>query len=38
LQKTNGSPACISSSTYLKLIDRGYGTRNDDSSYGWHGC
>jgi hypothetical protein len=25
LQKTNGSPACISSTTYLKLIDRGYG-------------
>lgn len=25
LQKTNGSPACVSSSTYLKLIDRGYG-------------
>lgn len=25
LQKTNGSPACVSSNTYLKLIDRGYG-------------
>jgi hypothetical protein len=25
LQKTNGSPACVSSTTYLKLIDRGYG-------------
>ena len=25
LQKTNGSPACVSSLTYLKLIDRGYG-------------
>ena len=25
LQKTNGSPACVSSSAYLKLIDRGYG-------------
>jgi hypothetical protein len=25
LQKINGTPACVSSSTYLKLIDRGYG-------------
>jgi hypothetical protein len=25
LQKINGAPACVSSSTYLKLIDRGYG-------------
>ena len=25
LQKTNGSPACVSPIAYLKLIDRGYG-------------
>ena len=25
LQKTNGSPACVSPTTYLKLLDRGYG-------------
>ncbi len=25
LQKTNGNPACVMPSTYLKLIDRGYG-------------
>jgi hypothetical protein len=25
LQKTNGTPACVSSSAYLKLVDRGYG-------------
>lgn len=25
LQKTNGSPACVSFTSYLKLIDRGYG-------------
>jgi len=25
LQKINGSPACVSSYSYLKLIDRGYG-------------
>ncbi len=25
IQKNNGVPACVSSSTYLKLIDRGYG-------------
>ena len=26
LQKHNGDPACVSPTTYLKLIDRGYGT------------
>ncbi len=26
LQKNNGNPACVLPSTYLKLIDRGYGT------------
>ena len=30
LQKDNGSPACVIPSTYLKLIERGYG--NFDSS------
>lgn len=25
LQKNNGAPACVSSSAYLKLVDRGYG-------------
>ena len=25
LQKNNGSPACVLPSTYLKLVDRGYG-------------
>ena len=25
LQKDNGSPACVMPSTYLKLVDRGYG-------------
>jgi hypothetical protein len=25
IQKTNGSPACVSPTTYLKLVDRGYG-------------
>ncbi len=25
LQKHNGAPACVSSSAYLKLVDRGYG-------------
>lgn len=25
LQKYNGSPACVSASTYISLIDRGYG-------------
>ena len=30
LQKHNGNPACITPSTYLKLVDRGYG--NYDSS------
>lgn len=25
LQKTNGAPACVSFTAYLKLIDRGYG-------------
>ncbi len=28
LQKTNGNPACVVPSTYLKLIDRGYGSHN----------
>ena len=28
LQKTNGAPACVSPSTYLKLVDRGYGNFN----------
>ncbi len=30
IQKNNGVPACVSPSTYLKLVDRGYG--NYDSS------
>lgn len=30
LQKTNGNPTCVMPSTYLKLVDRGYG--NFDSS------
>jgi len=30
LQKTNGYPSCVMPSTYLKLVDRGYG--NFDSS------
>ena len=30
LQKTNGNPSCVMPSTYLKLVDRGYG--NFDSS------
>lgn len=25
LQKNNGAPACVSSSSYLRLVDRGYG-------------
>jgi hypothetical protein len=25
LQKNNGAPACVSSSAYLGLVDRGYG-------------
>jgi hypothetical protein len=25
LQKTNGYPSCVMPSTYLKLVDRGYG-------------
>ncbi|QUC64330.1 hypothetical protein NsoK4_07840 [Nitrosopumilus sp. K4] len=25
LQKSNGAPACVSTTTYLKLVDRGYG-------------
>lgn len=25
LQKNNGAPACVSPTTYLKLVDRGYG-------------
>ena len=28
LQKTNGNPTCVIPSTYLKLIDRGYGSHN----------
>ena len=28
LQKSNGHPACVMPSTYLKLIDRGYGSHN----------
>ena len=28
LQKSNGNPACVMPSTYLKLIDRGYGIHN----------
>ena len=28
IQKTNGNPACVMPSTYLKLIDRGYGSHN----------
>ena len=28
LQKSNGSPACVMPSTYLKLVDRGYGHHN----------
>ena len=28
LQKTNGNPACVMPSTYLKLVDRGYGLHN----------
>jgi len=28
LQKSNGNPACVTPSTYLKLVDRGYGTHN----------
>lgn len=28
LQKTTGIPACVGSSTYLKLVDRGYGNFN----------
>lgn len=28
LQKSNGDPACVMPYTYLKLIDRGYGTHN----------
>jgi len=28
LQKTNGNPACVMPSTYLKLVDRGYGSHN----------
>ena len=28
LQKTNGYPTCITPNTYLKLIDRGYGSHN----------
>ena len=28
LQKSNGNPACVMPSTYLKLVDRGYGPHN----------
>jgi hypothetical protein len=28
LQKSNGNPACVMPSTYLKLVDRGYGSHN----------
>lgn len=28
LQKSNGNPTCVMPSTYLKLIDRGYGIHN----------
>jgi hypothetical protein len=28
LQKSDGNPACVMPSTYLKLIDRGYGIHN----------
>lgn len=28
LQKSNGNPTCVTPSTYLKLVDRGYGTHN----------
>ena len=28
LQKNNGNPTCVMPSTYLKLIDRGYGIHN----------
>ena len=28
LQKTNGNPSCVMPSTYLKLVDRGYGSHN----------
>jgi hypothetical protein len=28
LQKSNGNPACVIPSTYMKLVDRGYGSHN----------
>ena len=28
IQKNNGNPACVTPSTYLKLVDRGYGLHN----------
>ena len=28
IQKSNGNPACVMPSTYLKLVDRGYGVYN----------
>ncbi len=28
LQKNNGNPTCVMPSTYLKLVDRGYGSHN----------
>lgn len=28
LQKSNGNPTCVMPSTYLKLVDRGYGNHN----------
>ena len=30
LQKNNGAPACVSPSSYLRLIDRGYGMFNSE--------
>ena len=35
LQKTNGYPTCVTPYTYLKLIDRGYGS-HDLSSLSKH--
>ena len=28
LQKYNGKPACVMPNTYLKLVDRGFGSHN----------
>jgi len=33
LQKSNGNPTCVTPSTYLKLVDRGYGTYNQSIMY-----